>query len=64
MMNKDIKKKIFIIFIIFVVIVGIFILFYFLFGLNKYFIDVDYIKEKIESYGNLGKVIYIFINLF
>lgn len=63
MMNKDTKKKILITSIILVAIVGIFILLYFLLGLNKYFTDADFIKEKIESYGNLGKVIYILINL-
>nr|WIF88912.1 hypothetical protein QOL21_02585 [Acholeplasma laidlawii] len=62
-MNKDTKKKILITSIILVAIVGIFILLYFLLGLNKYFTDADFIKEKIESYGNLGKVIYILINL-
>lgn len=63
MMNKDTKKKILITSIILVAIVGVFILLYFLLGLNKYFTDADFIKEKIESYGNLGKVIYILINL-
>ncbi len=63
MMNKDTKKKILITSIILVAIVGIFILLYFLLGLNKYFTDADFIKEKIESYGNLGKFVYILINL-
>ncbi|WP_264230090.1 TVP38/TMEM64 family protein [Acholeplasma laidlawii] len=62
-MNKDTKKKILITSIILVAIVGIFILLYFLLGLNKYFTDADFIKEKIESYGNLGKFVYILINL-
>lgn len=61
-MENQTKKRAIITISITMAIIGVLVALYFLLGLNKYFTDAEFIKEKIESYGNFGKFIYVVIN--
>ena len=61
-MDKKSKKRLIITILIALGVIGLFVFLYFFFDLNKYFTDSDLIKEEIESYGNLGQIIYVFLN--
>lgn len=61
-MNNQTKKRAIITISITIGIIGVFVILYFVLGLNRYFADTAFIKERIESYGNFGKFIYVLIN--
>ncbi|MFA7436501.1 MAG: VTT domain-containing protein [Bacilli bacterium] len=56
------KKRLAIVIIILIVFIALIVGLYFGFGLNKYFNDIEALREKIDSFGGFAKSIYVLIN--
>lgn len=57
------KKRLAITIIILLLFIGLIVGLYFGLGIHNELMNTDYLKEKIQAYGNKGKFIYILINL-